>query len=193
MPELPVPAACITGVVLAGGRGARMNGADKGLIECDGHPLAEQQLVRLRAQTGAQMISANRNLERYRQLGVPVVTDAQPDYAGPLAGMLAALRGAYTPWIACLPCDTLGTPDDLVPRLLDGARSGGARAAYAVDRNGPQYTVCLLHVDLAAALDAALRANRRAVRAFLDEQKAIAVEFRECAFANLNTPEALAC
>lgn len=197
MSESSVTTASVTGVVLAGGRGVRMNGADKGLIERDGRTLAEWQLGHLRAQTGAQMISANRNLDRYRALEVPVVTDTQPDehgpFAGPLAGMLAALRAARTPWIACLPCDTLGTPDDLVPRLLDAARAAGTRAAYAVDRYGPQYTVCLLHVDLADAVDAALRTGRRAVHAFLDAQHAVAVEFTTCAFANLNTPEALAC
>ncbi|MFA5941693.1 MAG: molybdenum cofactor guanylyltransferase MobA [Sinimarinibacterium sp.] len=193
----PVLSASVTGVVLAGGRGLRMNGRDKGLIERDGRTLAERQLEHLRRQTGALIISANRNLDRYRAMGVPVVADAQSDghgpFAGPLAGMLSALRAAHTPWIACLPCDTLGTPADLVRRLLDGATAAGARAAYAVDAHSPQYAVCLLHVDLADALDATLRTNQRAVHAFLSAQHAVAVDFADCAFENLNTPEMLAC
>lgn len=193
MSDLSAPLACVTGVVLAGGRGLRMNGIDKGLIERDGRTLAERQLERLRAQTGALLISANRNLDRYHTLGVPVVTDRQPGHPGPLAGMLVALRAARTPWIACLPCDTFGTPDDLVPRLLAAATAAAAPAAYAVDVHGSQYTVCLLHTDLADAVDAALHANRRAVHAFLNAQHAVAVDFTDCAFANLNTPEALAC
>lgn len=194
MPGPSVPTASVTGVVLAGGRGLRMNGVDKGLIERDGRSLAERQLESLRAQAQALLVSANRNLDRYRALGVPVVSDAHPeDFPGPLAGMLAALRTARTTWVACLPCDTLGTPADLVQRLVDAATAAGTRAAYAVDAHGPQYTVCLLHIALADALDGALRANQRAVHVFLSAQHAVAVDFADCAFANLNTPEALSC
>src|SRR5581483_1360528 len=81
----------VTGVVLAGGRGTRMGGADKGLVELHGRPLAAHALDRLRPQVDALLISANRNHDRYAALGAPVIADASSTFDGPLAGMLAAL------------------------------------------------------------------------------------------------------
>lgn len=183
----------VTGVILAGGRGLRFGGADKGLVEHRGRTLAEHQLALLAPQVSAVLISANRNLERYRGFGVPVVTDLESAWSGPLAGMLAGARTATTPWIVCIPCDTLGLPADTVSRLLGAAQSAGASAAYASDAEGPQYVVCALRADLADALHAALRAGRYAVRAFLFTQNAVAADFRDCALTNANHPEALAC
>ncbi|HXD26818.1 MAG TPA: NTP transferase domain-containing protein, partial [Propionibacteriaceae bacterium] len=81
----------ITGLVLAGGRGSRMGGVDKGLQEHRGVPLALHALRRLAPQVGRVMLSANRNLEAYRSMGAPVWADEISDYPGPLAGMLAGL------------------------------------------------------------------------------------------------------
>ena len=67
--------ATITGVILAGGQGRRMGGADKGLQELCGRPMAAHVLERLAPQVGAVLISANRNLERYAELGCPVLPD----------------------------------------------------------------------------------------------------------------------
>jgi molybdopterin-guanine dinucleotide biosynthesis protein A len=187
------PHSRVTAVVLAGGRGLRMGGVDKGLIERDGRCLVEHALEALRPQVAALMISANRNIERYSQFGVPVVTDELPDFAGPLSGIAAAASRARTDWIVCAPCDTPMLPFDLVARLLDGARRNGSEAAYAEDRNGPQFVVCLLHRRLASALATAAASPRRAVRDFLQARAAIAVRFDDWHCANLNTPEALAC
>ena len=79
----------ITGMVLAGGRGSRMGGVDKGLQAFRGMPLAMHALFRLQAQVGETMLNANRNLAAYESMGVPVWPDALPDYPGPLAGFLA--------------------------------------------------------------------------------------------------------
>ncbi|TJY58179.1 molybdenum cofactor guanylyltransferase [Sinimarinibacterium sp. CAU 1509] len=177
----------VTGVILAGGQGARMGGRDKGLIEYKGRPLVEHQLELLRPQVGALMISANRNLDRYAVYGVPVVSDATPDFRGPLAGMLAALRAARTPWVVCVACDTLGLPGTLVECLLDSAKEENSSAAYVADASGAQYTVCALHTTLADPLDDALRHGRRAVREFLGAQRAARSLLAGTQLHNLNS------
>ena len=96
----------ITGLVLAGGRGSRMGGVDKGLQAYRGMPLAMHALLRLGPQVGEMMVNANRNLAAYESLGVPVWPDALPDYPGPLAGFLTGLERCTTPFLATVPCDS---------------------------------------------------------------------------------------
>ena len=84
----------ITGLVLAGGRGSRMGGVDKGLQNHHGIPLALHALLRLQPQVGHLMLNANRNLGAYEAFGAPVWPDATADFPGPLAGVLAGLDWA---------------------------------------------------------------------------------------------------
>lgn len=113
----PLPA---LGVVLAGGRGQRMGGADKGLLRWRGQAMAAWVLAALRPQVAALALNANRHLDEYRALGVPVFSDAEPHaFNGPLAGLLAALRHA-TPahdWVLTAPCDSPALPQGLGPAL----------------------------------------------------------------------------
>ena len=113
----------ITGLILAGGRGSRMGGVDKGLQTHLGMPLAMHALLRLAPQVGEMMINANRNLGAYESMGVPVWPDALPDYPGPLAGFLAGLEHCETPYLASVPCDSPLFPEDLVARLAAAARA----------------------------------------------------------------------
>ena len=94
-----IPTEDITGLVLAGGRGSRMGGVDKGLQNHLGMPLALHCLLRLQLQVGSAMVNANRNLGAYESMGVPVWPDLQADFAGPLAGMLVGLEHCETPWL----------------------------------------------------------------------------------------------
>ena len=93
----------ITAVILAGGRGSRMGGADKGQQSFNGLPLALPTMMRLQTQQGdgigELMINANRNLAAYEAFGVPVWPDTMADYAGPLAGFLTALERCETPFL----------------------------------------------------------------------------------------------
>ena len=109
----------ITGLILAGGRGSRMGGVDKGLQNFRGLPLALQTLMRLQLQSLPPqeiLINANRNLAAYESFGVPVWPDAASlgDFAGPLAGFLVGLERAETPYLVTIPCDCPGFPLDLV-------------------------------------------------------------------------------
>src|SRR3546814_13320974 len=108
----------LDGVILAGGRGLRMQEADKGLMLLHHRPLVAHVLEALRPQVATCMISANRNAELYAQFGTPLVRDVWPDLRGPLAGMHAADRHRGREWLIAAPSDRPGLPDDLVARPL---------------------------------------------------------------------------
>lgn len=188
----------ITGLVLAGGRGSRMGGADKGLQVLDGRPLAVHALERLKPQVGALMVNANRHLDTYRTLGLRVVADVNSDFAGPLAGMLAGLLEATTPWVVTVPCDSPHFPADLVAQLADAARRAGTPVAIAATRSDqrtlqPQPVFCLIATWLRDDLAAYLASGERKIDRWTARHgQAVAVFDDEAAFANANTAEELA-
>lgn len=183
----------ITGLILAGGQGSRMGGQDKGLIGYRGSPLIVQALGRLAPQVSALMISANRNLDRYQEFGYPVLLDALPDYPGPLAGLHAGLNACTTPLLACVPCDTPGFPLDLVAHLQRAMEAHSAPAAWAATEAGEHPVFMLCRKELAAGLGEYLTQGGRRVRDWLRQAGAVPALFaEEAAFANFNTPEALA-
>ncbi|MBB3255660.1 molybdopterin-guanine dinucleotide biosynthesis protein A [Paraburkholderia bannensis] len=197
-----IPASSITGLVLAGGRGQRMGGADKGLQRLHGKPLAAHVLARLAPQVGVLAISANRNREAYAALGAPwqasVLVDTLPDYPGPLAGLLAGLRAARTEWLLSAPCDSPWLPADLAMRLAEAARGRGVAIATATTTSAAgevslHPVFALLHSSLADDLAAFLDAGERKVRAWYARHTAAEVDFAdERAFYNVNSLQDLA-
>jgi molybdopterin-guanine dinucleotide biosynthesis protein A len=182
----------VTGLILAGGRGSRMGGVDKGLQLHRGRPLAALALERLRPQVGKIMVNANRNLETYRAMDVPVWPDEVPDYPGPLAGMLAGLAHCDTPLLATVPCDTPDFPLDLVARLAEGLESADADIAVAYTRAEgrlfPQPVFCLMKRSLHDALAAFIAAGERKTGFFARGQRNTRVVFDDdAAFFNINT------
>jgi molybdopterin-guanine dinucleotide biosynthesis protein A len=185
----------ITGLILAGGRGSRMGGVDKGLQNHRGLPLALHALLRLQPQVGTLMVNANRNLGAYEAFGAPVWPDPMGDFQGPLVGFLAGLQHAETAWLASVPCDTPDFPPDLVLRLA--AAADDAELAYAVTaengREQPQPVFCLLQVALHDSLAAFLDGGGRKIDAWFAQHRAVAVRFDDpSAFFNANTAEELA-
>ena len=186
----------ITGLVLAGGRGSRMGGVDKGLQNHLGLPLALHALLRLGPQVGAVMINANRNLGAYESMGVPVWPDAQLDYPGPLAGFLAGLEHCETPYLVTVPCDTPNFPTDLVARLAAALQAEGAEIAIAATPEGgrlqPQPVFCLMQATLLESLVAFTHAGHRKIDAWTGQHRCAVVVFEEAeAFFNANTPDEL--
>ncbi|MDB5887255.1 MAG: mobA [Rhodocyclales bacterium] len=177
----------ITGVILAGGQGSRMGGADKGWIEFEGVPLVESLLPQFAAQVDAVIISANRNIERYAALGVPVVNDLRPDYAGPLAGIEAALNACTTDWLLTCPVDTLGLPADYAVRMSANAPCTAQRAG----RIEPVFM--LVPRTSLKALQDFLDAGERKVGLWAQQQALSQVAFDDVpnAFCNLNDWQAL--
>lgn len=187
----------ITGLVLAGGLGRRMGGVDKGLQPFEGQPLARRALERLRPQVGPLMLNANRHLDVYAAWGVPVWPDADDQFAGPLAGMLAGLRHADTPWLACVPCDGPHFPPDLVQRLAAHAEAADVVMPVTLDpdtgRRQPQPVFGLLRRSLADHLAGFLADGGRQVEAWAARLRCVQVPFADArAFANANTAQDLA-
>lgn len=188
--------AAITGALLSGGAGSRMGGIDKGLLELAGRPLAAHVLDALRAQTGAQLINANRSLDAYRTLGAPVVSDSDwgaEAYPGPLAGIHAVLAAADTEWVLCAPCDAPLLPTDLALHLGMAVEAQGADVAV-VEAEGRLHPVhALIRRALVDDLAAAIGDGERKVMAWYRRHRWVAVDFGAAAdpFANINTPEEL--
>ena len=182
----------ITGLILAGGRGQRLGGVDKGLQPWRGLPLVDHALARLAPQVREVLVSANRNAADYAARGVRVLGDASDDFPGPLAGILAGLRAASTPWLAVVPCDSPRLPVDLVARLAAGL---GDAPGAVVQRGRLEPVCCLLSTALADDLARYLAEGGRKVEGWVALQ-AVPVVFDRGedadAFANVNTPEDLA-
>jgi molybdopterin-guanine dinucleotide biosynthesis protein A len=206
---MPIPAEDITGLVLAGGRGSRMGGVDKGLQNHLGMPLALHSLLRLQLQVGSAMLNANRNLGAYESMGVPVWPDSQADFAGPLAGMLVGLEHCETPWLVTVPCDTPNFPTDLVERLAAAAQAEDAEIAMAATREPAleaganaaaqgqpvvqvQPVFCLLKASLLESLQAFLDSGQRKIDRWTAQHRCATVVFDDsAAFFNANTVEEL--
>ena len=201
--DLPASEA-ITALLLAGGRGSRMGGVDKGLQNFQGTPLALRALLRLQQQTLAPaevMINANRNLSAYEAFGAPVWPDALPDYAGPLAGFLTGLERCETPLLLTLPCDVPNFPLTLCERLAAALVREDAEiamvAAPETDAQGQaqlrtQPVFCLLRAQLLESLVRFTQAGGRKIDAWTAQHRQVIVPFDHAdddphAFANANT------
>ena len=181
----------ITALILAGGRGSRMGGLDKGLLPFRGTCLAGAVLDAVRSQVGAVVVSANRNLDDYARLGAPVVRDSLPGFQGPLAGILAGLEQASTPYLLTLPCDGPFFGPDLVARLSAALTAAAAEVAVAHDGERLQAAYALVRRDLAPDLRSAIEAGERKTQAWYRTRDWIQVDFADHPewFLNLNTPE----
>ena len=194
----------ITGLVLAGGQGTRMAGADKGLQLLDGTPLALHALRRLAPQVGPLMVNANRNLAAYAAFGAPVCADTVAGFAGPLAGFLAGLMHCRTPWLLTVPCDSPRFPSDLAARLAAAAQAQDAEIAMAMapdnDMPGaplrPQPVFCLLRSSLRDSLEHFIAEGGRKAGAWTALHRCARVPFDQPgddarAFFNANTLDEL--
>jgi len=184
----------IVGAILAGGRATRLGGVDKGLVEIHGRPLVSWIIDALAPQVDCLVINANRNEDRYRQHGFPVVPDRLPDHQGPLAG-IAAVLAEVPPGGAALtvPCDSPSPPADLAARLSAALDAGEGDLAVAHDGERLQPVHALIPATLRASLDAFLAGGGRKVERWLTGHRVAVVDFSDCrdCFINLNRPEDL--
>ena len=184
----------ITGVVFAGGQGRRMGGVDKGLVELDGRALVAHVIERLAPQVGELVINANQNRDRYAAFGYPVVADVIPDFAGPLAGLHAAMAAATTPYIVTSPCDSPFLPADLVARLALALAATPLDLAVARTFDQPHPVFSLVRTDVRPHLEAFLRGGGRKIDAWYATLRVADARFDDeaDAFRNINTAAELA-
>lgn len=178
----------ITAVILAGGRGTRMGGMDKGLAPYQHHRMIDHVLQRLLPQVDTVMLNANRNLDIYQELGFAVIPDFNQAFDGPLAGMQAALHAMHTDWLLTAPCDSPLLPSDLADRLSTAIQSSDSHIAIARSASGTHPVFSLLHRDLAASLDDYLASGQRKVSAWQAMHAHVFVDFEnDAAFTNINS------
>ena len=181
----------VTAVILAGGKGRRMHGEDKGLVELAKRPLIEYVIDAIKPQVETIILNANRNQEQYSRYGYPVVSDALVDYQGPLAGFICALKSSTTSHIVTLPCDGPFLPDDLVERLIFSLINNNAEIAVAHDGDRMQPVYSLIPVTLSNSLNAFLDSGERKIDLWYKQHKIALADFSDCpeTFRNINTAE----
>ena len=192
----------LTGLILSGGRGRRMQEAgpgvdiEKGLLVVDGLPLVEHTRRLLAPHVAKILISANTCQDAYAEYGMVV-----PDlpglgaYSGPLAGVASALSCSTTSWMLVMPVDVVALPEDLVPRLLEAVSEDGAHIAYARTGDAVHPLCMVLHRTLRRSLHEFLSSGERRVQLWQSRNHAVAVQFEDAghAFFNINTPRDLMC
>ena len=183
----------ITGVVLAGGLGRRMGGTDKGLQALRGQPMVYWVIERLAPQVDELLINANQNGERYAAFGHRVVPDQIPDFAGPLAGLHAALATATHPLVATAPCDSPFLPADLISRLFSALTAANADLAVAKTFDQAHPVFCLCQRSVLPHLTEFLESGGRKVDRWYSTLNIVEVAFDDeaDAFENINTHEEL--
>ncbi len=184
----------ITGVILAGGLGRRMGGIDKGLQELRGQPMVHWVVERLAPQVDELLINANQNGERYAAFGHRVVPDRIPDFAGPLAGLHAALSAAAHPLVATAPCDSPFLPADLIARLRTALVTAQADLAVARTFDQAHPVFCLCRREVLPHLTDFLGSGGRKIDRWYSTLNIVEVPFDDEAeaFENINTREELA-
>jgi molybdopterin-guanine dinucleotide biosynthesis protein A len=149
------------GLVLAGGLARRMGGGDKARITIGGVSILDRVLARLTPYCTQVILNANGDPARFASFGLPVVADEVPDFAGPLAGVLAGLEWVAKnkpgiDWLVTAPADCPFLPDDLVPWLHRAACEEGRRLACARSGEWRHPVIGIWPVALAADLRRAL-------------------------------------
>jgi len=167
-----------------------MGGEDKGLIELHGRPLLDYIIAGLRPQSGTIIVNANRNLDRYREFGYPVVTDVIGDFFGPLVGMATGMQAADTPLILAVPCDSPFVPARLCELLGHAMEKTGAEISVAHDGIRMQPVYALLRRELLPSLLSYLNEGGRKIDTWYAQHRLALADFSDSpdVFLNLNTP-----
>jgi len=183
----------VTGLILAGGKGSRMGGVDKGLQSFRGKRLVDHVYERFAPQVGGIIINANQNQEEYKTFGVRVVSDAISGFAGPLAGFHAGLSISKRPFLASVPCDSPFLPADLIERLFKRLDEAGAELAVAKTGEQPHPVFSLMRRTVLDHLADFLKGGGRKIDAWYATLSVVEVAFDDEpeAFSNINTPEEL--
>jgi molybdopterin-guanine dinucleotide biosynthesis protein A len=184
----------VAGVILAGGLGRRMGGVDKGLRPLRGKPMVKWVLERFEPQVDEVLINANQHIDEYSAFGCRVIRDQVAGFAGPLAGLHAALSATSLPLVATVPCDSPFVPADLVARLKNALLQQRADVATARTLTQPHPVFCVCRRTVLPQLTSFLAGGGRKIEQWHGTLATVEVNFDDQveAFSNINTPEELA-
>ncbi|MCY1222223.1 Molybdenum cofactor guanylyltransferase [compost metagenome] len=189
MSDKPLPPCSV--LLLSGGRGQRLGGLDKGLVEWRGRPLIAWLHEQVRPFTDDLIISCNRNADRYAAWADQLVQDDSPDYPGPLAGIRAGLAVARHEQVLILPCDAPRVDAALIVDLLAAACD---RPVMVRQGEFWEPLFCVLPRAVLPVLEAGWQAGERSPQRILRQLNPVAVVCAEGdpRLANFNTPDLLA-
>ncbi len=181
----------ITAVILAGGKGRRLEGQDKGLVIYKGKTLIQHVLMRIQPQVSTIIINANRNQEIYARYGHSIISDEMSDFQGPLAGFASAMQAVKTDYIITLPCDGPSLPLDFVSRMLSSLKTYSDTSNYiAVAHDGEriQPVHALIPVAMIDILEDFLANGGREVKRWYEKHELVLVDFSDQpdVFFNIN-------
>ena len=189
------------GLVLAGGLARRMGGGDKARIKIGGVSILQRVLACLTPQCSRVIINANGDAARFADTGCAIVADSVPDFAGPLAGILAGLDWAavHAPdseWLVSVPGDCPFLPKDLVTRLYEARVTSNVPLACARSGEWRHPVVGLWSVKLREDLRHALMSEGLHKIELWTARHGIAIAEWPAApfdpFFNVNTPKDVA-
>ena len=181
-------------VILAGGRSRRFGGSDKAWLQWQGQPLIQHVIVRLQPQVKNIVISANRNVDQYAQLGFPVIPDIIDQNLGPLMGIYSVMEYLNTLeteknahiQLLTIPCDMPQLPYDLVKQLQPEQSRDKIHAAHDGQRLQP--LVSLIPLNLKSDLKRYLDENNHKVDQWIIGTNPLIIDFanqQDC-FHNIN-------
>ncbi|MBE0437149.1 MAG: molybdenum cofactor guanylyltransferase [Methylomicrobium sp.] len=179
----------VTGVILAGGLARRMNNQDKGLVLFHRRPMVSYAIDSIKPLVDQIIINANRNLDAYRQFGLPVVSDQNGNFEGPLAGILSAMTYTDAELLLVLPCDSPLITTDHLQRLLKAGLSPAIDVAVAFDGERLHPVFLAIKTALEPSLKNYLGSGERKIDRWLIKHRMIQVDFSDApeVFVNVNT------
>ena len=182
-------------MILAGGRGNRMGGVDKGWCLYQQRPMICQVITMLTRHLESMklqprvVISANRNLARYRALGLPTIKDSRKGYCGPLSGIESVLRADETRqnpverWLV-IPVDS---PELSIETLIEMLSLRGEEIGYLNENGRRHFAHLSFPADQLDSVTEYLDAGRSSIKGWLAERSQV-VEIETSMILNLNRP-----
>jgi len=182
---------CITTVILAGGKAERMDGKDKGLLKINNIHIIERLYEISTRFTSRVYINANRNIQKYQEMGYTVLVDAIDGFQGPLAGIYTALLNIKTDYLLILPCDGPLITDDYFKRMLSGDNNFEIKCAHDGERIQPVHA--LIKNNVTASLEKFLSTGQRKIDKWYNDRNLRLVDFSDNKnlFININNPKDL--
>jgi len=183
-----------SGLVLSGGRGSRMGGADKGLVPWHGIPMAEHVCRQLRPLVCEVLVSCNRNQEQYSAFATQVLGDTLSDFPGPLAGIVVGLRAMRGSHVLVVPCDLPAIGSALLADLQTLSRQHPDRPVVVRQGARLQPLVCVIPRSLQEAVEMAWEQGERSPYRLWEHLQAIELPCAEDdpQLINVNSPAVLA-